>query len=292
MYKAVVSNHKEKNVPATCAKNTQRRPIDSLWTSPGLMDLRCGFLPFHDIYGFQSNHRLVWADICNEDLLGYQPQHIYRTPRAKARSNDPEVREKCIQHCIKEYGKEDVINDSQTLTYFCQQQREGKDFREEIICLHRSLAIKIEKIQLEVDDTLGKFFTGTVSWSPTIQVHRDRIDYLHRILRIKTGVLTSKNAIKKLSIKFGEYSGNYLTTVACIDKLKSAWKEYQVAKKDAAALRSAFLEDQIARKAHHKRMSSEDMIKMLRKEQRSIQEGRDLRQIRGRNNKQPVLRPK
>ena len=125
MYKAVVSNHKEKNVPATCAKNTQRRPIDSLWTSPGLMDLRCGFLPFHDIYGFQSNHRLVWADICNEDLLGYQPQHIYRTPRAKARSNDPEVREKCIQHCIKEYGKEDVINDSQTLTYFCQQQQQS-----------------------------------------------------------------------------------------------------------------------------------------------------------------------
>ena len=63
-----------------------------------------------------------------------------------------------------------------------------------------------------------------------------------------------------------------------------------MAKKDTAALRSAFLEDQIARKAHHKRMPSEDMIKMLRKEQRSSQEDRDSRQIRGRNNKQPVLK--
>ena len=89
----------------------------------------------------------------------------------------------------------------------------------------------------------------------------------------------SKNAIKKLSIKLGQYSGNYLTALACV-----------AAKKEAAALRKAFLEDQIARKAHNKKMSSEDMVKMLRKEQQAIQEGYDLGQIRGRNNKQPVLK--
>ena len=55
------------------------------------------------------------------------------------------------------------------------------------------------------------------------------------------GVLTSKNAIKKLSIKLDEYSGNYLTAIACVDKLKIAWKEYQDAKKEAAALRRAVL---------------------------------------------------
>ena len=107
---------------------------------------------------------------------------------------------------------------------------------------------------------------------------------------IKTRVLTSKNVIKRLSIKLGEYSGNNLTTIACIDKLKIAWKEHQVAKKDTAALRRAFVADLIARKAYHKTMSSKDLIKMLRKEQRSIQEGRDSSQIRGRNNKQPVLK--
>ena len=95
-----------------------------------------------------------------------------------------------------------------------------------------------------------------------------------------------------MSIKLGEYSGNYLTTVTCIDKRKIAWKEYQVTKEGVAALQTAFLEDQITRKAHHKRMSSEDMIKMLQKEQRSIQEGRDSQQIRGRNNKQLVLKVK
>ena len=143
---------------------------------------------------------------------------------------------------------------------------------------------------MEVDDSLGKFFTESVLWSPTIQVHRDCIDYWHQILCIKTGVLTSKNTIKELSIKFGEYSGNYLTALACLEKLKIPWKEYQGAKREAASLRMAFLEDQIARKAHDKKMSSEDMVKMLWKEQRSIQEGFNLQQIRGRNNRQPVLK--
>ena len=167
------------------------------------------------------------------------------------------MREKFNQRCLKKYSNEDVINDFQTLAHFCQKQREGNECRNEIIFLHESLATRIEKIQLGVDNTVGKFFTGQVPWSPTIQVHRDRLDYWHRILQIKTGVLTSKNHIKRLSIKLKEYSGHYLSTVASIEKLKTAWKEYQVATKKAAALRKEFIEDLIAKKALYKKTSPE-----------------------------------
>ena len=51
-----------------------------------------------------------------------------------------------------------------------------------------------------------------------------------------------------------------------------------------------FFENQIARKAHDMKMTSEDIVRMLQKEQRSIQEGFELRQVRGRNNKRPVLK--
>ena len=64
--------------------------------------------------------------------------------------------------------------------------------------------------------------------------------------------------------------------LACLKKIKIAFKEYQGVKREAASLRRAFLEDQITRKAHNKKMLSEDMAKILRKEQRSIQEGFDL----------------
>ena len=29
---AVIKNHRGESVPATCARNTQRKPIDSIWT--------------------------------------------------------------------------------------------------------------------------------------------------------------------------------------------------------------------------------------------------------------------
>ena len=168
IYEAVISNHGGESVPATCSTNKQRKPIDSIWTSPGLKILRCGFLPFHDVYGFQSDHRLIWADICNKDLLSHRPQHVYRAPRSKARSNDPDLREKYIQRCLEKYGEEDVINDFKTLSSFCQAARDGDDMRDQISFLHASLSSKIEKIQMEVDKSIGQFFTGSVPWSPTI----------------------------------------------------------------------------------------------------------------------------
>ena len=38
---AVIKNHNGESVPATCARNTIREPINSIWTSPGLDVLRC-----------------------------------------------------------------------------------------------------------------------------------------------------------------------------------------------------------------------------------------------------------
>ena len=99
------------------------------------------------------------------------------------------------------------------------------------------------------------------------------------------GVLTSKQALKCLSIKIGEYFGQYLTTLAYLDQLKLAWKEYRAAKKEAWTLRKSFVEDKIARKAHNSNVTTETMKKMMVGEQRSIQERKDSRQIRGRNNK-------
>ena len=43
------------------------------------------------------------------------------------------------------------------------------------------------------------------------------------------------NTIKQLSIKLGEYSGQYLNAAEALSKLKCAWKEYRAAKEIAYA---------------------------------------------------------
>lgn len=83
-----------------------------------------------------------------------------------------------------------------------------------------ALAEKIHKIQMKVDKAMAQFYTGSVHWFPQIQIHYDCINYWHCIPRMKMGVLTSKNTIKKFSIKIGEYSGHYVPPSAALDKLK------------------------------------------------------------------------
>ena len=36
MYESIVCHHPTKSVPATCNKNTMRKPIDGIWLSPGM----------------------------------------------------------------------------------------------------------------------------------------------------------------------------------------------------------------------------------------------------------------
>ena len=90
---AVIKNHRGESVPATYARNTLRKPIDSIWTSPGLDILRCGFLPFHSVYGFPSDHRLIWVEICNQSLFGHRTQRIFRalSPRSNPMTLPTEI---------------------------------------------------------------------------------------------------------------------------------------------------------------------------------------------------------
>ena len=119
-----------------------------------------------------------------------------------------------------------------------------------------------------------------------------RIDYLHAILQTKTGVLTSKNKIKRLSIKLGEYSGHYLNIAETLKKLKGAWKEYRATKKLAHALRITFQEEIIARKSIDRKVTTEQLTKMMIREERARQENRDSRQTCGRKTKSIVLKAK
>ena len=130
-----------------------------------------------------------------------------------------------IATVLEKFESEGVFLSFKTLVQYCDYQRNGVDVIEEIEHLHEELAAKMENICSEVDSNLSKFFTGTTDWSPQIQVHKDRIDYWHVILRTKTGVLTSKKNIKRFSIKLGEYSGHYLDAEEALQQLKGAWKE-------------------------------------------------------------------
>ena len=124
MTEAIVSFHKDRSPPATCTTNTQRKVIDSIWTSPGIHILRCGFLPFHDFLGFFSDHRLIWADICNQSLYGYRPQRIFRAPTSRVKSNDPASREKYAKRLLEQYERKGLVRKFGDLDQLCTSHRQ------------------------------------------------------------------------------------------------------------------------------------------------------------------------
>ena len=94
MSKAIVKFHKDKSPYATCATNKNCKVIDSIWTSHGIHIFCCGFFSFHALIGFDSNHRLIWDDICNQLIYAHRPQKIFRASASKFKSNDPTIRKK------------------------------------------------------------------------------------------------------------------------------------------------------------------------------------------------------
>ena len=98
MSESIVKFHKDRSPPATFTTNKKRKVIDSIWMSPGIHILCCGFFPFHDLLSFISDHRLIWANICNQSLYGHQPQHFFRAPACRVKSNDPASKKQNTQH--------------------------------------------------------------------------------------------------------------------------------------------------------------------------------------------------
>ena len=76
----------------------------------------------------------------------------------------------------------------------------------------------------------------------------------------------------------------------CINRLKLAHTDYKEAKKEASKWRTCFQETLVTAKAKERGLSEEVVIKQMKREKESKEEGSHSRIIRGRNNKAPVIR--
>jgi hypothetical protein len=102
--------------------------------------------------------------------------------------------------------------------------------------------------------------------------------------------LTSRTAIKRLSIKIGEYLGYYLSTAEAIVKLKEAIRAYKGAKKEAFKMRVGFIETLVQAVAKDAEKDPKMVRKGMNREKQAKDQGRVARTIGKRNIKEPVLK--
>jgi hypothetical protein len=157
MMEGVINHHKTSSFPATCAKNRSRTPIDSIWISTGIEILQCGFLPFHDYKGFDSDHRLIWVKIDNASLFGHYPQQMWKAPSTRVRSNDPRCRDRYIEQVLQQYEEENVFVQCEALRQLCNDRNNGDEAGSAIVALNAELKEKTIEIRQAVDDNFLKF---------------------------------------------------------------------------------------------------------------------------------------
>ena len=126
LHEAILSHHPRP--PSTCDKNRQRQPIDGIWTSPSIHISQSGYLPFGQ--GCPSDHRMIWADIPIELILG-TPSRIKRPTPRRLKASDHRLVDRYIQHLLPQLQQHNLIDrmqklnkQAQTHGWSCQLEQE------------------------------------------------------------------------------------------------------------------------------------------------------------------------
>ena len=166
----------------------------------------------------------------------------------------------------------------------------GEDLGAEISFIHKEIAELTLAIQKDVNKSLCKFYQGSYSWSPFIQSYTDCVEYWQRIVCQKSCVSTSRNIIKRLAIKIGDYLGPFVTRKEAVEKLKIPYKEFKNAKSIAFEQRKEFIDEYIARRAKDHNASPEIMKKLLQREGKQKELGQISKAICKHNTRDPILK--
>jgi hypothetical protein len=71
---ALKDRHPDLNPVATCNKNTRNKPIDGIWSSPGINILQAGMTEFGSPDMKSMDHRLLWENFSAvNSIFGYRP---------------------------------------------------------------------------------------------------------------------------------------------------------------------------------------------------------------------------
>jgi hypothetical protein len=95
---------------ATCDKNTQNKPTNGIWCSPGLEILQAGMTSFGSPDVESADHRMLWIDISVNTIFGYRPSILAPIQQAGIPMQNPEIGNKFNAALQKARNKHNIPN--------------------------------------------------------------------------------------------------------------------------------------------------------------------------------------
>ena len=156
------------------------------------------------------------------------------------------------------------------------------------------------RIKIKVANKMRRKFAGEQPWSPKYKKYSQAIELWRRMVRLKKKVNTSRKALKKISksLELPWIIVSATSLQGFKKKLKEAYKRYNKKKKEFKKDRNKFnnsLIDALAEEeSKRSKLEISDLKKrielQIKRENKSRRVGKKAESIRGKGNKDPVLR--
>ena len=165
------SSHPDTTKTSTCNKNNQEVPIDGIWISPGIDIAAAGMSGFEEYHVGKSDHRMLWIEVLEESIFGFQASTPKKRDQNKIPLNDPKVTKKINKYLLKERERHRIPQKlfalekkAQQKTFYLAEQKEY----DRLFQLDFNLRNKARK-------KCVKFYAGNVPFSDVIAKDRKEI---------------------------------------------------------------------------------------------------------------------
>ena len=298
---AILSTHHHASPPATFNQNTNRIPIDSIWTSSSLDIIQAGYQPFdaESPSAKSDGHRMLWIEVDNTSMLGkHIPHSTQPIKTGNLDAKDPRKRKRQIKGVKKIMAKKGLFKLYKKLVRGKQACLTETDIAKRTALL-QSYPAKFDTfhqakahVQFTVANKKQKVYAGGQPYSPKYVTIVSTMRFWERMVKLSKGCNTSRKKLKDLASSAGlRWKDVKLTERSqCETNFTLSTKIYFREKKNYAQWRREFLESLIDALADEENTERQVIENRIKREQKSRDLGWKARQITGKSAKEPVLR--
>ena len=255
----------------TPTHNNGSHPIDGIFVSPSLHIKESGYLPFGWIH---SDHRMLWLDITEASVLGFNLPPILSANGRRLQCSDPRIYKRWIQ-LYKKYVLDHKLHlkayelEDQTIHPLTREMQQKLDSLLE----HRRRGME------HADKYCRKLKTGGVPYSPALAKQRIRIELWEAVCTKKTGRRYSFTKLRRLAKKVQVTNPMSCSLEEAKEILKDTYKTYYSMKKDAVKLRISHLDSKAEAIAKETDSDKTTVLKQMKEREQQRTDARIIKAV-------------
>jgi hypothetical protein len=214
----------------------RNKPIDGIWSSPGINILQAGMTGFGSPDMGSMDHRLPWVDFSVNSIFGYRPPQLAPIEQVGVPMRNPEIGQRLNVKLRKARNKNNIPNQIMWL----EQRAKDKTFNQHDAQLFETLIKLDDELREKCKHSIRKKHAGAVPYSDVIGKDSKEIRMWKLVIKRSKSQQTDTRKIRHLMNTVEIPNAVRLTTQEAEKALKECYARYKINKGKSEELRKAF----------------------------------------------------